>query len=339
MRIAIVNDLLLAVETLRRIVSAIPGCSVAWIARDGREAAQKCTEDKPDLILMDLIMPVMDGVAATQRIMTATPCPILLVTASVAGNSAKVFDAMGFGAIDVVCTPSLGPHGDIENGTDLARKITKIGQVTGTLPAASEPPKTAVREIPPRMTVIGVSTGGPRALAELLSGMPADFPGAIAIIQHVDEQFARGLADWLAEQCTLPVHLAAEGAVPKHGCVYLAGTNDHLVIGSDLAFHYTLEPLDSPFRPSVDVFFESVQQHWQVPGAAVLLTGIGRDGAAGLAGLKKVGWHTIAQDRATSVIYGMPKAAADLGAAIEILPLHAIAKAILAVHRTTSTGG
>jgi len=334
LRVAIVNDLLLAVEALRRAMKTDPDLEVAWIAMNGKEAVEKCRMDRPDLILMDLIMPVMDGVQATCTIMRDTPCAILVVTATVEGNAARVFEAMGCGALDAVCTPSFVSGGAISGAEEFLRKINTIRRLIGKKNDVSHaevrPPVHAQAAAAIPLVAIGCSTGGPRALAGILSRMPADFPAPIVIVQHVDAQFAGGLADWLREQAVIPVSLAAEGTHPEPGRAYVAGTNDHLVIGKDRAFHYTPDPVDNPFRPSVDALFASLEANWKHPGIAALLTGIGRDGARGLLGLRKAGWHTIAQDEASSVIYGMPKAAADLGAAVEIQPLERIPDAIMA---------
>lgn len=330
MRIAIVNDLLMAVEVLRRVLNTVPGYEMAWIAYNGSEAVEKCARDKPDLILMDLIMPVMDGVQATCTIMKDSPCAILIVTASVRGNAAKVFEAMGCGALDAVGTPVLGPEGKIEGGAELLKKIATIGKLIGQ-PVGNERsgPSKIMPKGTPRLVAVGSSTGGPKALAEILAKLPGDFRAAVVIVQHVDVQFAGGLADWLNEQTHLSVTVASGGQTLREGMVYVAGTNDHLIIGPDLALHYTPEPRDYPYRPSVDAFFLSVEKHWPNKSVAVLLTGMGRDGAKGLLALRRARWHTIAQDEQSSVVYGMPKAAAELGAAVEILPLEKISESIL----------
>ena len=180
---------------------------------------------------------------------------------------------------------------------------------------------------------IGASTGGPAALACVLSGLPAHFPAALVIIQHVDVQFAAGLADWLQAQTALPVRLAQEGCRLQAGTVWLAGTNDHLVFTPQHTLSYVAEPREYPYRPSVDVFFKSLinngPTHWPAKAAGVVLTGMGRDGAEGLAALRRAGWHTMAQDQASSVIYGMPKAAAEVGAAMQILALEAMASTLV----------
>jgi chemotaxis response regulator CheB len=187
---------------------------------------------------------------------------------------------------------------------------------------------------PPSVLVaIGASAGGPAALATVLGALPADFPAAVVVIQHADERIAMSMAAWLDTHCPLPVRVTAEGDRPAAGTVWLAGTSDHLVLKSPHAFGYTQEPRESVYRPSVDVFFASVARWWRGPAVGVLLTGMGRDGAAGLKTLRDQGRHTIAQDQSTSAIYGMPKAAADIGAAVEVLPMDVIGRRLVEVVR------
>ncbi|MBU4200661.1 MAG: chemotaxis-specific protein-glutamate methyltransferase CheB [Verrucomicrobia bacterium] len=332
MRIAIVNDLNLAVEALRRVVNSIPDYAIAWVAHDGAEAVTQCARDVPDLILMDLIMPVMDGVEATRIIMKSTPCAILVVTATVAGNAAKVFEAMGFGALDAVCTPAFNATGRLEGDTELLKKIKAIANLIGMVDpvfkmSLAERERSLVSLSP--VVALGSSTGGPKALAEILSGLPARLGAPVVVVQHVDVQFSQGLVEWLGNQTPLSVILAKEGMTLKADTVFVAGTNDHLIVGPDMALHYTPDPVDYPYRPSVDALFQSLSTHWPRRGVAALLTGMGKDGARGLLALRRDGWHTIAQDQATSVIYGMPRAAVEINAVVDVLPIQRIAAAIL----------
>ena len=337
MRIAIVNDMVMAVEALKRVLMTVPDYEIAWIARDGADAVARCARDTPDLILMDLLMPVMDGVEATRQIVKHSPCAILIVTANVDENAGKVFEAMGYGARDAVNTPILGIQDSTETAQPLLAKIATmsklIGKSTQRLTAKTQSAKIAPNPTPhmllPPLIAIGSSTGGPKALAAILSRLPADFGAAIAIVQHVDMQFSAGLVDWLDRQTPLTVKLAATGDRLEKGIVLVAGTNDHLSLRPDLTLHYIKEPIDYPYRPSVDVFFKSLAQYWNHKEIALLLTGMGQDGAEGLSLLRFRGWHTIAQDEKSSVVYGMPKAAAQLNAAVEILPPEAIADSLL----------
>lgn len=175
------------------------------------------------------------------------------------------------------------------------------------------------------LIAIGASAGGPAALAGLLSGLPADFPAAIVIVQHMGTRFAQGLADWLGGQTPLTVRLAREGDVPRPGIALVAGRENHLVFTSPMRLGYSTHISDSSYLPSIDTFFMSVNRYWRGAAVGVLLTGMGRDGAEGLRRLRLGGHHTIAQDRVTSAVYGMPKAAADLDAAAEVLPPDRIA--------------
>ncbi|NQD92492.1 chemotaxis response regulator protein-glutamate methylesterase [Pseudomonas sp. CrR25] len=331
MRIAIVNDMPLAVETLRRALALAPNHEIVWVAGDGAEAVRRCAEQRPDLVLMDLLMPVMDGVEATRQIMAQTPCAILLVTVDSERNMRRVFEAMGHGALDVVNTPALGTGSVAEAAAPLLRKIQNIGWL---IARSGKPASTVVapRSVggAPGLVAIGASAGGPAALAELLRGIPAGFPAAIVLVQHVDQVFAAGMADWLAREAGVPVRLARDGEPPQMGAALLAGTNHHIRLLKNGHLAYTAESNDySIYRPSIDVFFESVAKHWSGPAVGVLLTGMGRDGAKGLKQMRERGFLTVAQDQQSSAVYGMPKAAAGLGAAVEIHALQDIAPRLL----------
>ena len=326
MRIGIVNDLSLATEALRRVVAMAPEHQVAWVAQDGAEAVRLCAGDRPDLVLMDLVMPGMDGVEATRRIMTESPCGILIVTASVDGNSAKTFTAMGYGAMDAVDLPRLGSNNPVADAEPLLKKITSLSRLVGG--QARPLPLGRSAGLPP-LVAIGASAGGPAALSALLLGLPRGFPAAVVIVQHVDERFAESMADWLNQHSTLPVRLAREGDLLTPGTVLLAGTSDHLVIGPGRRIQYAAEPREEIYRPSINVLFQSICTTWTGSAIGVLLTGMGSDGARGLKGLRDHGHHTIAQDSATSAVFGMPKAAAAMSAAVDILPLEKIAPTLV----------
>ena len=332
MNIGIVDDLEICIESLQQVLASALEHRVVWVARDGQEAVDRCRELTPDLILMDLIMPVMNGVEATRKIMQSTPCPILVVTSTVSGNSAKVFEAMSAGALDAVATPVIGKMDETAIGEELLKKIHRIGQLTGSLhkkPQKSRSiakPKVQIDGID--LVVLGCSTGGPNILIKILSALPEKFPASIIIVQHMDKQFTPGLVQWIDSKINLPVSVARAGDIPEPGKVLMACTDDHLVMTSTLTLSYTKDPKDNFYHPSVDVFFSSVAQFWPGEGVAALLTGMGRDGAEGLLALHNRNWYTIAQDRDSSIVYGMPKAAAKLGAATDILPAGKIGKAI-----------
>jgi len=322
MRIAIVNDMVITIAALRRVLLQAPH-QIVWIAKTGSEAVAQCAKDRPDLILMDLIMPEMDGVETTRQIMQRSPCAILIVTANVQQSSAKVFEAMGHGALDAVNTPILGSQETPEAAQTLLHKIATIEKLidkSDFAPILSTQMRSTVS-----LVAIGASTGGPKALATILSRLPVGFAAAIVIVQHVDAQFAVGMIDWLSHQTPLPVKKAVVGDRPQKGTILVACTNDHLCLQANGTLTYTQYPIEYPYRPSIDVFFNSVAQSWTIRGTAILLTGMGRDGAIGLSALRQRGWHTIAQNKESCVVYGMPKAAIELNAAVEVLTPEAIA--------------
>jgi two-component system response regulator WspF len=337
MRIGIVNDMSLAREALRRVVLLTSEHEIAWMAQDGAEAVALARRDAPDLILMDLFMPGMDGVEATRRIMGESPCAILVVTATISGHLSRVYQAMGYGALDAIETPTMGPRGELAGAALLLHKIEIIGKLVERPAGRARDRSMLASRVPSEplaqggddslapLVILGASTGGPQALAEVLSGLPATLEAGIIIIQHVDAAFTAGLGQWLSQQSHRQVTLAAEEQRPAAGEILLSGTELHLVLGDDQRLHYSAEPRDSSYRPSVDVFFDSAARNWPRPGVAVLLTGMLRDGASGLLALRRRGWRTIAQDESSSVVWGMPKAAVEMGAAEQVLSLSQIA--------------
>lgn len=333
MRIGIVNDAEPTAEAIRRVILRSGKHDVAWIAHSGAAAVARCQRDPPHLVLMDLFMPEMDGVEATRRIMVTTPCAIIVATAKVGEHMGKVFEAMGAGALDAVSLPAFGGTDLRESVKPLLAKIETINRLLGldrrkNLPPA---PKPAEHNL---LVAIGASAGGPTAVATILAALPARFPGAVVIVQHMDKQFAPGLAAWFNSRAKLPVSVAEEGDRIEPGAIYLAGRNLHLILSGPRRLGYTALPSDACYCPSVDVFFESVARQWRGAVVGVLLTGMGRDGAEGLRTLRAAGHHTIAQDKNTSAVYGMPKAAAALEAATDILALDKIGPRLTNIARS-----
>lgn len=329
MKIAIANDVAMAAEALRRVVASAQEHQVLWIARTGLEAVRLCAENRPDLILMDLSMPALDGVEATRKIMEQSPCAILIVTGWPQENVNQVFRALGAGALDVTATPVL--QGTLSGGAELLAKIKTIGKLirhsggNQTPRAKSDADMSERKESPVTMLVaIGASTGGPMAISKVLAGWTPPPTCAIVVVQHIDENFASHFAKWLDTQLLMPVRVIDKGDKLEAGAVLIAKSNDHLILDSNYRLHYDTAPRDYPYRPSVDVFFHSVAQHWRGNAIGVLLTGMGRDGGDGLLALRRAGKTTIAQDEASSAVYGMPRAAAELGAAQMILALDQI---------------
>ncbi|QYF93942.1 chemotaxis-specific protein-glutamate methyltransferase CheB [Massilia sp. PAMC28688] len=326
MKIAIANDVAMAAEALRRVIASTSEHQVIWIARSGSEAVAMCADNRPDLILMDLNMPGLDGVEATRQIMAATPCAILVVTGAPQDNVGQVFRALGAGALDVTATPILAGKGGGDSA--LLAKVKTIGKLVkaSRQDAQAQTAGTERGGEVRHLLAIGASTGGPLAVSQILAGWIAPPGTAIVVVQHIDANFAGHFAKWLGEQLWLPVKVVDDGDMLEAGCVQIAKTNDHLTLSAHQRLHYAQEPRDYPYRPSVDVFFECVARNWPGDATGILLTGMGRDGAQGLLSMRAAGKHTIAQDQASSAVYGMPRAAADLGAAQQILSLDQIAR-------------
>ncbi|GAB2876772.1 chemotaxis response regulator protein-glutamate methylesterase [Pseudoduganella ginsengisoli] len=329
MKIGIANDVAMAAEALRRVVASTAEHQVVWIARTGVEAVRLCTENRPDLVLMDLNMPGLDGVEATRRIMDQSPCAILVVTGRPQDSVNQVFRALGAGALDVTATPML--QGKADGAAELLAKIRTMdklirhsGGTQSLLPRSPTQAPEARDTGATRLVAIGASTGGPVAVSKILAGW-APPPGcAIVVVQHIDENFADHFARWLGEQLTIPVRAIDDGDSLAPGVVLVAKSNDHLVLDKDYRLSYDAAPRDYAYRPSVDVFFRCVARYFRGDAVGVLLTGMGRDGAEGLLAMRRAGQTTIAQDQATSAVYGMPRAAVELDAAQMILPLDKI---------------
>ncbi|RYZ09821.1 MAG: chemotaxis-specific protein-glutamate methyltransferase CheB [Myxococcales bacterium] len=324
MKIAVVDP---SPQVARAVERALAGSDhrLIWQTTVGAEALKRAASEAPHLLLVGLRASDIKAVELTRRLVGKGACAVILL-AGPSGDMSSAYDAMGAGALDVVKAPYFDEDGELVGAESLLAKLRTagrlLGQASGELPVA---PRPSAPPLLPPLVAIGASTGGPQAILTVLSGLPKPFPGAVVIVQHVDGEFSAGLASWLAETSGMRVELARPGSVPAAGMALLAGTEEHLVMGAGGSLRYTPTPRELLHRPSVDVLFDSLAQHCKTPGVAVLLTGMGRDGAQGLKKLRQGGWHTIAQDEATCVVYGMPKAAAQLGAAARILALSDVA--------------
>ncbi|MBD1846548.1 chemotaxis-specific protein-glutamate methyltransferase CheB [Cyanobacteria bacterium FACHB-63] len=318
MKIAIVNPSMHEIAALKQVLAS--QCQLVWTAQSATEAVAKYLQTLPDLILVDAQL----SAATTEQILKQAACSILITTTDLREHISAVYAAIEQGAIDVVDISGLS--GDRAETTELLAKISRIGKrLISAHRSSSSYSRTVQKDGLIPLIAIGSSTGGPKALATILAELPTNFRAAIVIVQHVDAHFSVGFAEWLSQQTRLPVKIATAGARPERGTVLVAGTNDHLYLKSDLTLDYTPHPIEYAYRPSVDVFFKSLAQHWSRQGTAILLTGMGRDGAQGLQALRQQNWQTIAQSQESCVVYGMPKAAVELNAAIDVLSPTAIA--------------
>lgn len=343
-RVLVVEDS----RTVRaRIVAALrsdPVFEVVGEAGDGESAIRECERLRPDVVTMDMMLPGLSGLAATEHLMQHCPTPILVISS--ADNRAgfiETMSALEAGAVDVLEKP-LGR--DARGGDDawdreflstvrLVSRIKVIRRIGhhGPVPSPRTPQTSAPRPDPSHpytVAAIGASTGGPTAVASVLRGLPAGFILPILLVLHVHESFGHAFASWLGEVTHRPVRLATSGEPLAHvrpGEVVMAPPGRHLrVRGGTLLL--TDEPERHSCRPSVDVLFESLAQSHGPRVAACLLTGMGRDGAAGLLQIDQHGGLTIAQDEATSAVFGMPGEAVRLGAAQHVLAVDAIGPAL-----------
>lgn len=293
------------------------GFEVVGQAKDGAEAVAMAERLRPDLVLMDVMMAGMDGLAATAEIMRRAPCPVVVVSSLVDSQQKLAFDALKAGAVDVMAKPR--DLGTAATRTRYLEALTAMAQVKVIRRRADGGPGRGEQ---PRLVAIGASTGGPPALCSVLSHLGADFPAPILVAQHLATGFTTGLARWLGEVLALQVVVVHKDTRTERGFVYFAADGHHLESAGGVV-RAVPASLDSRVVPSVNRLFTSCLGHDRGV-VAVLLTGMGEDGAQGLLALRERGHHTIVQDEATSLVYGMPRVARELGAAEEELPLQMI---------------
>lgn len=335
-RVLIVDDSLVAREMLAQILSTDPTIEVVGMARDGREAVDAVAQLKPDLVTMDIHMPRMDGLEATEKIMAYHPTPILVVSSSVHGEGmGRAFDALSHGALEVIKKPEPRDWADLERiGKDVIRKVKVLSRVRVITHIAGRRPRPSSSAVPVPVTpargarslvAVGSSTGGPSALLAVLGRLAEDFPAPIVIAQHIADGFVPGLVSWLDSGCRIKIRQAEDGEAVCAGNAYLAPTGRNLEMdGLTMRFR---EPLRTQlYIPSADTLFQSVAHTIGRSAVGVILTGMGADGANGLKLLRDMGGATIAQDEASCTVYGMPRAAVEVGAAESVLPVNDIAE-------------
>lgn len=340
-RVLVVEDSLTVRRQLCDVLASDPEIEVVGEVPDGKQAIERCLALRPDVITMDMMMPVMTGVATTEYLMAHCPTPILVVSSSTnRGELFRTYDALAAGAVDVLEKP----RGDEAEGVwerqflstvKLVSRIRVITHVRGRLSSlarsrAGNEPRAEAATTPCSVIAIGASTGGPAALVEILHALPADFVTPILLVLHINEPFGSAFADWLDRQSRHRVSLAREGDVVGASRILMAPPDFHLAVdGRQIRLTRDAERFSC--RPSIDVLFESVARSYGGRAAGCLLTGMGRDGAAGLLEIRRAGGLTIAQDEASSVVFGMPREAIALGAASSILPLAEIGPALAAL--------
>lgn len=326
-RAFVVDDSAVARAVLRRMLERSGSIQVIGEAASGTEALERVPRAAPDIVVMDLRMPDLDGIGVTELLMAATPVPILIV--SEAHDDAAGFQALAAGALDIVRKPSPNDPMTVEALLRRVRLLAAVPVVRrGRRPATSL--GRVERPLRPRLVLIGASTGGPQALAELFRRLPTPLAAPVLVVQHMAPGFVEGLVDWLRGETGADVVLARDGVVLGQR-IFVAPDGVHLTIDADrIALR---QGAGDALCPSVDALFESVPIQMAAETLAILLTGMGRDGARGLRRLRTAGAFTIAQDQATSAVWGMPRAAVELNAAAGILSLAAIGNTLAAACR------
>lgn len=332
-RVLVVDDSQVITLLLKAMIDQEDDMEVIGIAYNGQEAIEKIKDLKPDIVTMDIRMPIMDGFKTTRIIMSEMPTPIVVVSASVNDDELRIaFKAIEEGALAVIEKPSgLDERTYNRIREDLINHLRALHEIklmrrrviktTPNIPITSMPEdgRLNTRDIPQEIIAIGASTGGPIVIEKMLSELPVDFPSPIVIVQHIAQGFVTGFVKWLDECTSLPVKLATHGEVLQPGSVYIAPNGQHLklkrVVGKIIEIALSSEPENMLFTPSVDVFFDSVAKVCPGHAMAGLLTGMGSDGAEGLKSMRNKNCQTFIQDERSSVIFGMPGSAQKLGAA------------------------
>ncbi len=327
-KVLITDDSTLTREILKDIFRTVSDIVVVGEAADGAGAVELAKTLKPDLILMDLMMPIMDGLTAIEEIMAHVPTPILVLSASLGDRDINnAFAAIKKGALDVMAKPegitnaAVSPAftSDIIERVRMLARIKVIHHRSPSRQRAATLPLDAQGK-PRQILAIGASTGGPQAVMVIIRSIPADFQGTICIVQHIASGFAAGFAQWLNRESHLPVRLAKDGEELKAGLVLVAPGDYHMTIKNGKIKLAKDAPVNS-CRPSIDVLFKSLALEYQCSVVGVLLSGMGKDGAQGLIHIKAQGGMTIAQDEKSCAVFGMPKAAISMNAVDLVVPL------------------
>ena len=334
-RVLIVDDSATVRAVVRRVLGHAAGFEIVGDASDGEAAVAAVLEEQPDVVLMDVEMPRLDGFAATERIMALQPTPIVVLTSRANRDHVHTaFEAMSRGAVEMLAKPE-DPAGWESLTVSLPQVLRTAATLMRALPARAtrqerRPPAEAAERRTLRWVAIGASTGGPAAIRELLGVFPARPPVAVLVVQHIAAGFEEGFVEWLTKELPLDVRIARHGEVTPPGAVRVAPAGVHLHLAADgtLVLDRSLGPRGG-HRPSVDELFLSCARSSPIDTAGVLLTGMGSDGAHGLAALRAAGGLTLVQDESSAVVYGMPRVALQQDPAHVVLPPASIGRVLV----------
>jgi two-component system, chemotaxis family, protein-glutamate methylesterase/glutaminase len=339
-RVVITDDSALARELLSQLLASDPEIEVVGVARGGQEAVELVERLRPDIVTMDLRMPGTDGLAATAEITRRVPTPVIIVTSSDFRLRTKdIFDSFRFGVVDVVEKPALTPDGVHSLAArillDKVKTLSRIRVAGGMREAVVRraTPPLGLPVVPPRRRVIGIgaSTGGPRALPEVLGRLPSDLPVPVLIVQHMSKSFVDAFVEWLATESRLPVAVAQDGDTPQPGHVLVAPGGVNMVLDNAGRVRLNDDTAPAGIKPSVDFLLTSLARVHGAGAVGVVLTGIGKDGTEGLRSIRKAGGVTLVQDYASCVVSGMPSSAVNERVVDEVVALQSMATALLRV--------
>lgn len=349
--VLVVDDSAYMRKVISDIINKDPALEVVGVARDGIDALEKVRTCQPDVITLDVEMPRMDGLEFLRRLMTENPLPVVMVSSLTQEGSEVTLKALSLGAVDFVPKPSGAISLDIHKvGEDIVNKVKVAGRIPkhklggimraqqarlatlSSRPAVSAPlgaPAPAADKMADRLVIIGCSTGGPGTLQQIIPHLPADLPAGILIVQHMPPVFTASLAKRLDEMSQVKVKEAKENDVILQGWAYIAPGDYHMTVKRKGIIGLNQDPPVHSVRPAADVTFLTAVPHYGKRILGVILTGMGFDGAKGIDEVKKAGGKSIAQDEATSIVYGMPKVVVEMGNADRVLPVDKIAESIV----------
>ncbi|MBI5633962.1 MAG: chemotaxis-specific protein-glutamate methyltransferase CheB [Nitrospirae bacterium] len=326
-RVLIVDDSVLVRSLIRTIIEMDPEMEITGEASNGLEAVEKARSLHPDIITMDIEMPVMDGLQAIEQIMASNAIPILVVTSR--GDAKTAYAAISHGALDIMLKPDLNLEAAREFAAKLKlmAKVSVISHVSGRLshrhPAGPETPVFS-GNCSDQIVAIASSTGGPGALSVILSNLPEKFPVPIVIAQHISDGFVNGMVGWLRTLSRVELKMAMHGEYLKPGTAYFCPSENHMQIDRSKKIIFVERHARDIYRPSCDILLSSVAESFGRKAIGVILTGMGNDGVVGITKIREAGGWTIAQDEHTSIVFGMPRLAVESGGIDTVLPLEAI---------------